>query len=196
MKPNNKAREFLSLLQRIIRRQMVLRAVPMVVVSVNKTNGTIVAQQEDSPETFDIRLRAAIVDDLLGILVFPKVESTVLVDFIMNDKTNAYVVKVSEIESALITMGTNFKCEIKPSGDLILNNGSNGALVKIQQLEAKLNAINSNFQTLLAAAQAGLSATVGAAPADGAAGFSAFNSALASLQAITSTGLNNDKIKH
>jgi hypothetical protein len=196
MKSNNKAREFLSLLNRLIRRQIMLRAVPMVVKFVNKGNATIVAEQEDSPETFDIRLRASIDDNILGVVVYPKVGSTVLVDYIINDRTNAYVTKMSEIDGALITIGSAFKCDLKPNGDLVLNDGNNGAMVKIQALEAKINTINANFQALVAAAQAGQLATVGAAPADGAAGFAAFVTGLDTVQTINSSGLNNDKIKH
>lgn len=196
MKTNSKARELLSLLQRLIRREVMLRAVPMEVVSVNKNNATIVVKQLDVPELHDVRLRASIDDGVMGVVVFPKVGSSVLIDYILNDSTSAYVTKMSEFESALITLGSSFKCELKSDGYLVLNDGNNGALVKISPLEQKIDTIAGNFNIIKNGVAAAVTAAAPAAPADGIAGFNALNAALNALQTVNSNGLNNDKIKH
>lgn len=163
--------------------------------SVNRTACTCTAVLNNGVEIEDVKLRATIDDTDNGIIVFPKEESWIRVALIENNENNAFVVQYSDIDAFQIKK-SNFKMEVKDNGDLVFNDGNNGALIKIQALEAKINTINANFQAIVSAALSGQTATVGAAPADGAAGFAAFVSALNAVQSINSSGMNNDKIKH
>lgn len=114
--------------------------------------------------------------DQSGVIVYPQVNSDVLVMFIDNTKTNGAVVYVENTD----------KIEIK--GNTL------GGLVKITPLKTELNKLSANIQTLKTATAAAVSAF--SAILDGGATATAFNAAVTSLPAVDVSQLENTKVKH
>jgi hypothetical protein len=131
-------REFYIAIHKMIRRAVPMQVLPMKVVSVDKEKATCVLKEEDSDQFEDVRLKSVIDDNNLGVVLYPKVGSYVLVGKIANDENNLTIIKINELESALISISDAFKCDLKPNGDLILNNGNNKGLVILDKAKSNL----------------------------------------------------------
>ena len=110
-----------------------------------------------------------IADVKTGILIIPKLKSVVLVTMI--DKSSGYVAMFSEVDSVAI------------------NGEANGGLVKIDNLIVQLN---TQLTSLKAAISAGFAAIV----VDSGTGSAAYNGAVASVQNLNKTPLENTTVKH
>lgn len=130
----------LKAIEQVVKQHVKLQVVACKVVSVDKAKQTIVAEPINGDAEFHgVRLKAVIDSADVGIVVFPEVDSTVLVGLIENEETAAFVVAQSALESCLIALQTGFKCELKSDGTLELNEGNNGGLINLSALVAELN---------------------------------------------------------
>ena len=100
-------------------------------VAKNITETTCELHRENAPVIFDVRLNA-IDDDLQSyVTVYPKSETDVLVGIIEGQKTEAVVLRCSEVERVKYKISD--QTMIISSEGVVFNNGTNG-LVKIEQL--------------------------------------------------------------
>lgn len=151
-------------LVKLIKRHVPFRVIPMDVTKVDKENDTISAKEIDGPELQNIRLKSIEGDGGVGIVIYPKVGSSVLVDKIMNDDQNLYVTKVSELESLKIEIKNAFKCELKPDGELLFNGGELKGLPVHDKVQQNLDALKTYADALENAAGLIASALDGLVP--------------------------------
>ena len=136
-------------------------------VAKNITETTCELHRENAPVIFDVRLNA-IDDDLQSyVTVYPKSETDVLVGIIEGQKTEAVVLRCSEVERVKYKISD--QTMIISSEGVVFNNGTNG-LVKIEQLTNKVNSLVTTINALIASYNAHThitTATVGASPTPG-----------------------------
>lgn len=75
------------------------------VISVDKTKGTCVVEDEDGLEFINVRMSAIIDPVNKTQLLFPAIGSTILVGMIADDIHNLFVVAISELESYQLKVG-------------------------------------------------------------------------------------------
>jgi hypothetical protein len=148
MKTQGKAYELYIALRKMIRKEIVAVTIPMTVVSVDKAKATCVCKEEDSDEFPNVRLKSVADDSNIGAIIYPAVNSEVLVSKIMNDENNLFIVKINTVESILITVKDVFKCELKPDGKLIFNSGENKGLVKLLKVAENFDKIKAYADAL------------------------------------------------
>lgn len=115
--------------------------------------------------------------DKSGVIVYPKINTDVLVAFIDNSKTNGAVIYVQETDKIEI-MGSNY-----------------GGIPIIDEIKNNLDAIKNYLSTEKSAISAAFLAIGAGTSANGASGQSSFDSAMAS-QVITFNDMENQKVKH
>lgn len=86
----------------------------------------------------DVNLRSVIDESKKGFVVFPKVDSFVLIGTIKNIETNAFVVMCSEITDVWI------------DAKVVFNNGDNKGMVKLPELVNKINILESKVNDIIA----------------------------------------------
>ena len=148
-------------------------------------------EREGAPTIHDVRLNA-IDDDLQSyVTVVPKEKSNVLVAVIENLKTEAVVVRCSEVQKVLLKIGTN--TAVMNDDGLIFNDGENDGLVKIEDLVKKLNAIEKDINDFK-----GSFGSWVAVPNDGGAALKAKLSGWAAKRIVETrqSDLEDTKIKH
>lgn len=101
------------------------------VISVDAEGLSCDVQLADETDIPDVRLKAALDNIKDGIVELPKVDSTVLVCLIGNDKQTRFVIACSEVEQ------------------VVMFNGANGGVVKIQPLVGRMNAIEDKLNDLI-----------------------------------------------
>jgi len=132
-------------LEKIADERIPLQTVVAEVTSVDKDKATCdVKPVNGDAEMFGVRLKA-VVDDDIGVVIYPEQGSKVLVTLIENQEAAAFVSKVSTIESALITIENKFTLDLKSDGTLEINGGDLGGLIKIQELVNRLNSIEQKI---------------------------------------------------
>lgn len=115
--------------------------------------------------------------DKSGVIIYPKVNSDVLVAFIDNTNTMGAVIMVEETDDMEI-MGKNF-----------------GGIPILQKILDNMNAIKNYLAVEKSAIAAGFGAIGAGSSANGASGQSAFNGAMAG-QTINFSDMENKKVKH
>lgn len=146
-----------------------------IVKKVNKSKCTCaVAFVNEDADLNNVRLRALNDDKSTGFVIYPKVGSKVLVAFIDNKNTAAFICSFSEIDN------------------VVIHDGKLGGLPKIYELITQLQLIQSNFDILKAANIAAYTMLAGL---DSSASLNAFNSAIVPMQTIDTSNLENKKIK-
>jgi len=142
------------------------------VVSVDKDLNTCDVEPLDGDaELLDVRLTAT-EENQTGFLVYPDIDSSVIVTFL--DKDTAFVSMCTEVE------------------EVVFNGGTNGGLINIETLILELNKNNA----ILTAIIQGFS-TFTPTPADGGAALKALMiSALSSLQLGDFSAMEDEKFKH
>ena len=110
------------------------------------TENTCTVEREDSPTLHDVLLNA-IDEDLQSCLtVYPKEGSNVLVAIVENLKTEAVIVKYSEVEKVKIKIGEQTLFMDKEG--FVFNDGKNKGLVKISNMVDWMNKLYTDLQTL------------------------------------------------
>jgi hypothetical protein len=90
-----------ALVAQIVAERLPVSTVPARVLSVDKAAATCDVQpvEADTPEMFDVRLRAVDDGTAAGFIAWPVVGSVVLVSLIDNDLNTAFVSLASQVES-------------------------------------------------------------------------------------------------
>jgi len=110
------------------------------------TESTCTVERDEAPTLFDVLLNA-IDDDLQSyVTVYPKEGSNVLVAIVENLKTEAVIVKCSEVEKVKIKIGE--QTFIMDKEGFIFNDGKNEGLVKIGNMVDWMKLVFADLQTL------------------------------------------------
>lgn len=103
-------------------------------------------EREGAPTIYDVRLNA-VDDDLQSfVTVVPKEKSNVLVAVIENLKTEAVVVRCSEVQKVLIKVGAN--TAVMNDDGLVFNDGKISGLAKLPKLVEWMGKVYNDLQTL------------------------------------------------
>jgi hypothetical protein len=158
----------------------------------------------------DVQLTAVAELQDSHIIVYPKIGSTVMVAIINNNKSDAYITKVSEWDDIEIMSGdfkmilnkdaVNVKVDkssfvLDKSGEVTINDGSKGGLIIWSKLKADIEKITDFLTTFKTSLQTPVTEPGNGAP-------SAFQAALASSLApklmpqLLDSEIINDKITH
>lgn len=150
------------------------------VLSVDKDKCTCKVELLSGIELFEVKLRSVADDDKTGFVVFPKVDSMVLVCTINNSENNAYLLAFSTITDITI------------DADILINGGENKGLVKLPELVQKLNNIEIKVNDVIAWSQTHTHA--GVIAGGGTSGVAV--GVTGSLETTTENDLENKKVKH
>jgi hypothetical protein len=103
-------------------------------------------EREDAPTIYGVRLNA--IDDNLEsfVTIYPQEGSFILAGIVENLKTEAVVLRCSEVEKVKLKIGTQ-NLLINKEG-FVFNDGENGGLVKINDLVSWMSKVYSDLQTL------------------------------------------------
>jgi hypothetical protein len=156
-----------------------------VVTAVSEANKTCTVKlTDDDVEVFDVRLMALAEDEAdKGILIIPKIGSTVMVSPVENLDTMYVLTKYTEVQKIIIDVET----------DIIINGGNNEGLVKVNELVSDLNSIKSDLNTIKNVFKTWIPVAN-----DGGSALKTASSTWAnqSLQNSTKNNLQNAKVKH
>ncbi len=166
----------------IIKEYTPIQVVVGKVVSVDNSLMVCEVEIQGRPSRLDVRLRSVIDEQEKGILIYPKVNSYVLVGLIENKLESSFICGYSEIDKIRL-----LNCNIE------LNNDTYGGIVISQRVADELNGIKQDINTLKTV----LSTWV-VAPGDGGAALKAAAATWAGSQLviINKTDLENNKVKH
>ncbi len=103
-------------------------------------------ERENAPTLYDVRLNAIDNDLQSFVTVVPKDKSNVLVAVIENLKTEAVVVRCSEVQKVLLKIGTN--TVVMDDDGFIFNDGNISGLAKLPKLIEWMQKVYSDLQTL------------------------------------------------
>lgn len=106
---------------------------------------TCTVEREGSPALFDVRLNA-IDDDLESYLtIYPAEGSAVLVAIIENMKTEAVVIRCSEVAQVKMKIGD--QTLVADKDGFVFNDGTNG-MVKLAEMVSWMQKVNTDLKTL------------------------------------------------
>ncbi|MEL3904443.1 MAG: hypothetical protein P1P63_04960 [Treponemataceae bacterium] len=115
-------------------------------VAVNVRDTLCDVEREGAPTIYDVRLNA-VDDDLQSfVTIVPAEKSNVLVAVIENLKTEAVVVRCSEIQKVLLKIGAN--TAVMDDDGFVFNDGDISGLVKLPKLIEWMDKVYSDLQTL------------------------------------------------
>ncbi|NME69003.1 hypothetical protein [Flammeovirga aprica] len=179
-----------DLLRRIVEKPPVL--FPAKVISVNEESTSIVALPlHEEVELPDVRLKASLDNGSNYTVVFPKVESIVMVAMIGTSQIDAFVVMVNEPEKQKTVIGET-TIEVDQNG-IIFNEGNNGGLLITPTLVEELEKNNRLLEAFLNVLSTPVNELGNGSP-------SAFqqvlNSTLKSFEISDFSKVENTKIKH
>ena len=110
------------------------------------TETTCTVSREEAPTLYDVLLNA-IDDDLQSyVTIYPKEGSNVLVAIVENLKTEAVIIKCSEVEKVKIKIGE--QTLIMDKDGFVFNDGKNLGLVKIVNMVDWMTKLYTDLQTL------------------------------------------------
>lgn len=177
-----------SVLEKIAQNVVQMTLVRAKVIAVYDQAIDVTPINEDA-DIFDVKIRVIIDENEAGVMIFPLIESVVLVGLISD--TDAYLLSCSEVERMVINTG-KFRFEVDDEGNAIFDQGENEGLVKLPELRTEIDKLNSYLNTIKQTFS-----TWVPVPNDGGSALKvAMNSALASQQTADLSGVGNDKIKH
>lgn len=128
---------------------MPIQVVPCEVLSVDTNNFTCDLDPiGDGAKMLGVRLKSAVNANGFGLVVFPKVGTTVLASLINNRPENAYVLTVDEPETVMVKTGSGGFVELKNDGKVYLNGDSLGGLIKVDELVNRLNNLETKHDNL------------------------------------------------
>ncbi|MDY0215961.1 MAG: hypothetical protein RBS19_03285 [Bacteroidales bacterium] len=114
-------------------------------VAKNVTSTKCDVHRDNAPTLFDVRLNA--IDDSLEsyVTIYPDVDSNVIVGIIEGQKTEAVVLRCSEVGRIKIKIGE--MSLLFDAQGAIFNEGSFKGLVKIEELITKINRIEAKLKS-------------------------------------------------
>lgn len=128
-----------------------------------------------------------------GVVIFPRVGSYVVVGFVA-DGSAGVVLLTDDVESIeMVVKDDNTSLKITEDG-IVMNGGGLRGLVKIAELEDNLKQLKSYVETLKSATSSGIKAVGVSNAANGPAGATAFDEAMASAS-IRFKDMENEKVK-
>lgn len=151
---------------------------------------TCTVERTDAPTIYEVRLNA-IDDDLQSyVTIYPVVGSSVIVGIIEGLKTEAVVLRCSEVVQVKMKIGEQ-TVKIDKDG-VVFNDGAKG-LAKVDKLTEKINALESDINKLKTAF-----ATWVTVPSDGGAALKLITATWfgSALSVTTQAQLEDSKIKH
>lgn len=107
------------------------------VTSVDKDKCKCDVKLSNGVEIKEVNLRAVLDDNKKGFVVFPKVNSMVLIGTIENNENNAFVLMCSEITDVTI------------DAKIIINDGNNKGMVKLPELIQQVNKLENKVNEIL-----------------------------------------------
>lgn len=115
------------------------------VIKIDKTNNSIDVEIDGELVAYNVKLTAS-EDSNISIIIYPKINSYVIIGIIENNFSNAALIKYSDIESIAV-----FSDAITlASNSVVYNGGNNGGLIKIAELINSLNKIERDLTLLKA----------------------------------------------
>lgn len=164
---------------------------PATVTSVDEDNSTVDVVDAYDSEFFNVRLKASIDANILHVVMYPEVDSTILVGLIGNSENALYMVKPSKVYKIFGNVNGS-KIEINSDGFMI-NEAENGPVLVSQSLIDDLNAVKQDLNDLKTAFTNWV-----VAPSDGGAALKTAAATWYGSQ-LTETAMDdvtNDKFKH
>lgn len=171
-------------IQALIKDQIKIQVFVGKVISVNENEMTCDVDLQNSPNLFDVRLRAVIDNNEKGILIVPKINSYVLVGLIDNNIQSSFVCGYTEIDKYRLLID-----------EIVLSGDSFGGLVKVEELTQKLNDIESAVNQLTASFNSHTH-TSPPAPTNPVVTTPPLIGSNISLTPTNSSELENNKVKH
>lgn len=158
------------------------------VATVNEQDATCEVEIDDNLLVPAVRLRA-VVTDLLGFWVLPKINSDIIIAQI-DGGTDFIIVQAAEIDKLFISIG-NKTFEFN-ANEAVFNSGANGGLVKVIELTQKVNAIENKLNAILTA----LNATVIPLAPSGTYPLSTVFGSISALVNTVRADIENADVKH
>jgi hypothetical protein len=184
--------EIKTLLKQLLKENATAQTMPGIVTELDRTANTCtVAPADGSPDLFDVRLTASIDENDKVMVIYPALNSHVLVTIIGDNENVAFVSMCSEVEEVFISVRDAFKMRLTESG-CVFDDGENGGLIVNQKLQAQIEKLNANFKIL-----ENIFDTWVPVPNDGGAALKVVAvSALQAMQEADLGDVTNDKVKH
>lgn len=143
---------------------------------------------DGSPKIFRVQFRSIIKDNEIGLLIIPKVGSSVLVGIINSNDNDAFVVTYSEVESYQLTI-EDISLKVDKSG--VYLNGDAQKLVRGDELKKELEVEKARLTSLINAIT-----NAPIVPSDGGASFkTSIITAIAPVQKPNYGNILSDKVK-
>ena len=157
--------------------------------TVVKVEGNVCeVSRKNAPTLYDVRLNAINAELDSFVTVIPKEKSFVLVGIIENLKTEAVVLRCSEVEKVNIKIGEQ-TLDIDKAG-FVFNGGNNKGMILVDKLSAEIEKLNTAISTIKTATSTGFKVVDGLAPGTSI----AFDTATAAIQAANLSGVTNENI--
>jgi hypothetical protein len=100
----------------------------------------------DKDQTVDVLLNAT-PDNDMGIIIYPKVDSDVVVCDIDGDGIYT-IIQYGKIDKLVVKIGSTTELEVT-DGNIVMNGGSYGGLVKVSELVDKIKSIENLLNSLI-----------------------------------------------
>lgn len=113
---------------------------------------------QGSSKRFEVKLRAIADGEETGLILYPKVDSIVLIGILDNNENDCFIAKYSELEGMQYVIKDKTKLKSTSDGkwywkattEIFFDGCSNG-LIKIPSVVSKLNALENKVNALIAA---------------------------------------------
>ena len=185
---------FQELIEKIQDKTKLIQCFVGSVAKLDTEEGTATIEREDKPTLYQVRLNAIAGGLTDKFEVLPAEGSKVLCSLVDNNKTEATIIKYSEIESIAATIGGN--SFILDKDGFAFNEGKNGGLGIVEKINENLEAIKTYVEAIHSALPGAFNA-VGLGPAaSGAAGATAYTGTMATQKPIILKDIENQKVKH
>lgn len=169
------------------------------VVRVDESTRTCVVDAEGVPYE-EVLLHAVVDAGQRGFCLIPTVGSLVLVSRI-GGSNELYVAMFSEVDRVVLTVGDEVSATIDAERvaidgpEIVLNGGTHGGVVQVEELRRNLDSLKGFVEAMHAALPAAFTAVGAALSANGSAGKTAYDGAMAG-QSIVLEEMENPKVKH
>lgn len=148
---------------------------------------------DESPEYYDVRLKATIDNTDAGLVSIPDVDSFVVISPLNGDLNTYYVTKFTIVTKWHIKVKGGAAIELDDQGNIKCNGGTLGGLPIIAQLKAELIRLQTAITTVKAAA--GVAIGVFSTALDGGVSGSTYNTSVNAIPGQNLNGLENTKVK-